>query len=165
MTSLVSSTRKRSTCILGVMLPISSRNSVPPSAISKRPLRRNWAPVKAPRSCPNSSLSSRLSGSAPQLMGTMGKYLRWLLAWMVRATSSLPVPLSPRIITVALVCATWRISSITLCMAGLSPMTKSAEDSSSMVSRRWVFSSSSRRSLRARATRWLSSSGSMGLVT
>ncbi|MEW5317923.1 MAG: hypothetical protein WDW38_009182 [Sanguina aurantia] len=40
------------------MSPISSRNSVPPSACSKRPETRLTAPVKAPASWPNSSLSS-----------------------------------------------------------------------------------------------------------
>ncbi|HET8644443.1 MAG TPA: hypothetical protein VFO85_03065 [Vicinamibacteria bacterium] len=72
-TSLVSSTRSRSTCILRGMAPTSSRNSVPPSAISILPLRRYWAPVKEPFSWPNSSLSSRSSGTAPQLTGTIGK--------------------------------------------------------------------------------------------
>jgi hypothetical protein len=38
---------------------------------------------------------------APQLMGTKGRLLRRLLWWMARATSSLPVPVSPRMRTVA----------------------------------------------------------------
>jgi hypothetical protein len=46
------------------MSPISSRNSVPPSACSKRPTWRFVAPVKAPASCPNSSLSSSSAGIA-----------------------------------------------------------------------------------------------------
>ena len=71
--SLVSSTRKRSTWVLESMAPTSSRKRVPPSAISIFPLRRNWAPVKAPFSWPKSSLSNRLSGRAPQLTATMGK--------------------------------------------------------------------------------------------
>jgi hypothetical protein len=54
------------------MSPISSRNSVPPSASSKRPLRALIAPVKAPFSWPNSSLSSRSAGIAPQLIGMNG---------------------------------------------------------------------------------------------
>ena len=41
--------------MLAPISPISSRNSVPPLACSKRPIRRSTAPVKAPRSCPNSS--------------------------------------------------------------------------------------------------------------
>ena len=52
--------------------PISSRNSVPPLATSNRPTRCSSAPVKAPLRCPNSSLSIRLSGRAPQLIATNG---------------------------------------------------------------------------------------------
>ena len=37
---------------------------MPPSACSKRPRRCAWAPVKAPRSCPNSSDSSKSLGIA-----------------------------------------------------------------------------------------------------
>jgi hypothetical protein len=40
------------------MSPISSRNSVPPSACSKRPRRSESAPVNEPFSWPNSSDSS-----------------------------------------------------------------------------------------------------------
>ena len=54
------------------MSPISSRKSVPPSACSKRPRLVACAPVKAPRTWPNSSLSSRPSGIAAQLIGTKG---------------------------------------------------------------------------------------------
>jgi len=49
---------------------------VPPSAISKRPCRVVKAPVNAPFSCPNSSLSSNSPGIAPQLIGTNGLSLR-----------------------------------------------------------------------------------------
>ena len=49
------STRSSATCVLGEMSPISSRKRVPPSAASKRPFLRATAPVKAPRSWPNSS--------------------------------------------------------------------------------------------------------------
>ena len=45
---------------------------MPPSASSKRPARAAAAPVKAPRSWPKSSLSSRASGSAPQFTATKG---------------------------------------------------------------------------------------------
>ena len=54
------------------------------------------APVNAPFTWPNSSDSSRFSGIAPQLTATNGLSRRWLLSWIARATSSLPVPLSPR---------------------------------------------------------------------
>ena len=45
---------------------------MPPWASSKYPRRERVAPVKAPSSWPKSSLSIRLSGSAPQLTGTKG---------------------------------------------------------------------------------------------
>ncbi len=61
------STRRILACVFGLMSPISSRNSVPPSACSKRPMRCLSAPVNAPFSWPNSSDSSRFSCSAAQL--------------------------------------------------------------------------------------------------
>jgi len=48
--------------------PISSRNRVPPSATSNLPARCSVAPVNAPRTWPNSSLSAIDSGNAAQLM-------------------------------------------------------------------------------------------------
>jgi hypothetical protein len=42
------STRKSRVCASIGISPISSRKSVPPSACSKRPTWRVWAPVKAP---------------------------------------------------------------------------------------------------------------------
>ena len=42
------STRSSFTCVPRFTSPISSRKSVPPSAISKRPFLRATAPVKAP---------------------------------------------------------------------------------------------------------------------
>ena len=56
----------------GEKSPISSRNSVPPSASSMRPTRLNSAPVNAPFSWPKSSLSSSPSLSAAQLTLTSG---------------------------------------------------------------------------------------------
>src|SRR5579885_527829 len=53
------------------------------------------APVNAPFSWPNNSLSSRFSGIALQLMATNGPSLRALRRWMAAAAISLPVPLSP----------------------------------------------------------------------
>ena len=85
--------------MVGFMSPISSRKIVPPSAISKRPLRVARAPVNAPFSWPNSSLSSSSAGIAPQLIGTNGRSRRGEASWMARATTSLPVPDSPRIST------------------------------------------------------------------
>ena len=52
--------------------PISSRKSVPPWASSNWPSRRCSAPVNAPFSWPNSSLSSSVSGMAAQLTATNG---------------------------------------------------------------------------------------------
>src|SRR5437773_11444167 len=46
------------------------------------------APVKAPRSCPKSSLSRRPDGIAAQLSFTNVRSRRWLRSWMARASSS-----------------------------------------------------------------------------
>ncbi len=66
------STRSRSVCVFRLMSLISSRNTVPPSATSNLPFLRYCAPVNAPLSWPNSSLSSSVSVSAPQWIATMG---------------------------------------------------------------------------------------------
>jgi hypothetical protein len=63
-------TRSSLPWVAGVSSPISSRNTVPPSPSSNLPIARADAPVKAPRSCPNSSLSSSVSGIAAQLIAT-----------------------------------------------------------------------------------------------
>ena len=88
------------------MSPISSRKSVPWCASSKRPRRATWAPVKAPRAWPKSSDSRTPSAMAPQSTATKGPDARGDAVWMARATSSLPVPLSPWMRTVASVEAT-----------------------------------------------------------
>ena len=72
---------------------------MPPFACSKIPLVSVTAPVNDPRVWPKSSDSSTLSVNAPQLIGTNGRAARRPLAWIARATSSLPVPLSPTIST------------------------------------------------------------------
>src|SRR5205807_2451710 len=77
------------------MSPISSRNSVPPSASSNFPARSANAPVKLPFMCPNSSLSISSVGIAAQFTSTKGPRARGESVWMARATSSLPVPFSP----------------------------------------------------------------------
>jgi len=51
--------------------------------------------------CPNSSLSRICSLSAAQLSATNGRFFRGLFWWIALATSSLPVPVSPWIRTVA----------------------------------------------------------------
>ena len=80
---------------------ISSKKKVPPSASSNRPLRALTAPVNEPLACPNSSLSSKVSVMAAQLTGTKGRSPRLLFACTAFATSSLPVPLSPVMSTMA----------------------------------------------------------------
>src|SRR5258708_2220264 len=65
--SLSCSTRSSLLCNSRGISPISSRNIVPPLATSKRPRRWAIAPVNAPLSCPNSSLSSKPVGMAAQL--------------------------------------------------------------------------------------------------
>ena len=62
-----SSTRSSLACDTRARSPISSRNSVPWSASSTRPIRRSWAPVNAPCSWPNTSASNSESGTAAQL--------------------------------------------------------------------------------------------------
>ncbi len=58
------------------------------------------APVKAPRSWPKNSDSKSVSGSAAQLTAIIGAALRAERAWMKRASTSLPVPDSPVMMTV-----------------------------------------------------------------
>ena len=108
--------RSSLTCSRGLAVAISSRNSVPPSASRNLPGLSVVAPVKAPLTWPNSSLSSRFSGSAPQATSTNGPPLRPPAACRARAVIVLPVPLSPRINTVVRVSATDSISSNIRCM-------------------------------------------------
>ncbi len=112
------STRSSLACRPAASSPTSSRKNVPPSASSIRPRWRAWAPVKAPFSCPNSSLSSRFSDRAAQLMATNGPAARPLQRCSARAATSLPLPLSPSSSTVASVAATFRSARSTGCMAG-----------------------------------------------
>jgi hypothetical protein len=69
---LVSSARSNLTWLSGSISPISSRNRVPPSASSMSPGFIPAAPVNAPRSCPNSSLSSTSRGSVAAVDGHEG---------------------------------------------------------------------------------------------
>ena len=73
----------------GDISPISSSKRVPSRASSNRPARLLVAPVKAPRTCPNSSLSRRGSGRAAQLTLTNGFAARALDAWIARASAGL----------------------------------------------------------------------------
>ena len=68
---------------------------MPPSASSISPFLVDLASVKAPFSWPNSSLSNSVSVIAAQLTSMNGELRRALSKWSPRATSSLPVPLSP----------------------------------------------------------------------
>ena len=93
-------------CISTGSSPISSRQRVEPWATSNRPTCRVSAPVNAPFSRPNNSLSIKLAGRAAQLTVISGRSLRGLMLWMAAAISSFPVPVSPRMRTVVFVGAT-----------------------------------------------------------
>ncbi len=120
-TSCSCSTRSTLACVFGLMSPTSSRKIVPRSACSNLPICFSVAPVNDPFSWPNSSDSISSSGIAAQLTWTNRCPARGLLRWMVRATSSLPTPLSPSSSTVALVGAARLTASSTPRSAGLSP--------------------------------------------
>ena len=120
------------------------------SASSNRPSRRSAAPVKAPFSWPNSSLSSRVSGSAAQLTAMNGLPRRGERSWMALATSSLPVPLSPWMSTVLETGAICSILTSTSWIGALSPKMP-------------VRSCSSRRSISRRAVA-TASSGATGFI-
>ena len=128
----------------GEVSPISSRKSVPPSASSNRPSRRSAAPVNAPFSWPNSSLSSSVSGSAPQLTAMNALPRREDRSCSAFATSSLPVPDSPWISTVLDTGAICSMRTSTSWIGALSPTMP-------------VRSCSRRRSIRRRATATTSS--------
>ena len=91
------------------MFPISSRNNVPPEAISNLPGLSSFASVNAPLTWPNNSLSKRVWDIEP--ISTLTKTLSTLLELrcIARAINSLPVPFSPRIRTSASVSATFLI--------------------------------------------------------
>ena len=95
----------------GVNSPISSKNTVPPSAASKRPALSVLAPVNAPLLYPKSSLSINVSGIPAQLITTKGLSRLRLCLCMALATSSLPVPDSPEISMFVFVAATLMIRS------------------------------------------------------
>jgi hypothetical protein len=95
-----------------------------PVGLAKHPDVLLEAPVNEPFSWPKSSLSTRSAGMAPQLTTTKGPELRSLLVWMARAKSSLPVPLSPVMSTLARLGAERRTNSIAVWNAGLRPMSE-----------------------------------------
>ena len=92
---------------------------MPPSASSNLPFFWATAPVNEPFSCPKSSDSSSVSASAAQETATNGRSPRSPEKWMARATSSLPVPLSPWMSTVERWLATSRTRSKISAMRGL----------------------------------------------
>ena len=87
------------------------------------------APVKAPLIWPNSSLSSSSAGIAAQFTATKGLALRRPWSCNARATSSLPVPVSPRIRTVASLSAAMPIAFCTRRIASLAPISAVSLDS------------------------------------
>ena len=127
--------------------PISSRKSVPPSASSKRPWRRLTAPVNAPFSCPKSSLSIRLGGSAAQFTRTSARDRRRLRSWTARPNSSLPVPVSPSSNTAQLSGAT---------CASRSRASRITELWPTISSKSWTVLISSLRQTLSAVNRWLS---------
>ena len=94
---------------------------MPPSACSKRPRRVVCAPVKAPRSWPKSSDSSRSFGIAAVLIATNGPLARGLCLCSALATSSLPEPDSPVMRTVTMLWLSLPIARKTSCIAGAWP--------------------------------------------
>ena len=77
--------------------------------------------MKAPLVWPNSSASASGSGMAAALKATNRWSARGLLWWIVRATSSLPVPVSPWISTVLFIGATSSSVENTCCIVLLWP--------------------------------------------
>ena len=93
--SPVSSTRNSLGWRLRGTFAISSRNSVPPSASSKRPTRSDFASVKAPLTWPKSSLSKTPSESPPAFTTTRGLPARGETRCTAWATVPFPDPFSP----------------------------------------------------------------------
>ncbi len=95
--TLPSSTARRSlACTSSPSCATSSMKSVPPVASRNAPFRSAIAPVNAPRRWPNSSLSASSRERLAALSATNGPARRSLSSCTARATSSFPVPLSPR---------------------------------------------------------------------
>ena len=95
---------------------------MPPSASANLPFLVAVAPVNAPRTWPKSSDSSSVSGIAAQLTLMSGMSRCALRSWIARATSSLPVPVSPVMSTVLLVSATRSARRMMSSIARLRPM-------------------------------------------
>src|SRR5580765_84036 len=114
-------TRSSLACKAWLIVPISSRKMEPPLASENLPRLVVDASVNAPLTCPNSSDSSSVSGMAAQFTLMNGLLWRAPRLWSARATSSLPVPVSPVIRTVLGASATCSIRLITSAIARLRP--------------------------------------------
>ena len=97
--------------------PTSSRKSVPPSAPANMPRCSRSAPENAPLTWPNSSLPESSGRRVAQLTARKGPVTP-LRPWIDRATTSLPVPVSPVISTLKSDGATSSTCSSTRRMAG-----------------------------------------------
>ncbi len=117
------------------------------------------APVKAPRSCPKSSDSTRSRGIAAQFSRTNGPAARAEARCTSDAATSFPVPDSPVISTRASVGATRRIVSRTRSRAALVPTSAPPSPSSACSAR---FSSRDRRSSSAASSVSSTASGVSG---
>ncbi len=108
----LSSCKVRSNFIWNVVdiSPISSRNSVPCGALEQA-LGLSDAPVNAPSAVTEQFRLEQCLGMAAQLTATNGRRLARLALWIARAISSLPVPVLPRISTLASLAATSLASS------------------------------------------------------
>ena len=120
------STRSIFACSDAGISPISSRNTVPPSAASSLPGVRLAAPGEGALLIAEQLALQQVSGMAAQLMATNGLCERPESRCTARASSSLPVPLSPSSSTVALVGATFSIARHRLRMESLTPMMPSS---------------------------------------
>ena len=89
------SARKSLACKCNGILPISSKKSVPPLACSNLPIWSACASVKAPLTCPKSSLSKSVSVMAPASTHTIGWLERVERRCISLAITSFPVPFSP----------------------------------------------------------------------
>ncbi len=122
-TCLSCSTLSSFACDCSDRFPISSRKRVPLSADSNLPFLSSAASVKAPFTCPNSSLSNNVSVTDPISTLTISSPDRRDRLWISLATSSFPVPFSPVISTFASVAATFLTMFITLIIVGEAPRT------------------------------------------
>ncbi len=121
--------------------------------------------MNAPRACPKSSDSTSPGGMAPQFTGTKGMAARGESSWSARATSSLPVPLSPEMSTVVETGASFRICLWSCCTASELPTIRSSGPRSAPERRSRRFSVTSRRRSSAFFRTRTTSSGLKGLET